>query len=439
MSEAASTPRLPANSRVRVVEESSDRLVLHVSGGGPRTRVLGWFAVVWNLFLFCFTPAAMLVGQINGAGPVWGRALFLSGFWVIGLGVACWWVRMRFTRLNLLVEPHRVALQKILFNRTKLEETELDADSKVELVESYHQNNAPVYVVAVSGADREIKFGTPLSDADKRYLVRKIRQFTRVQETEADAARRPVREFPGNCESCGSPLPKPGRDDIAVVCEHCGRSHTGTVVVTTDNVDSPVFADLDPSQLPQGSIVFADDSDPERLVLRYPAIDPQWASYALAAAVTVGVLAAGSVITIFNLIVVARGNGNLPLQIVGSLVLLVVAVVVCVRSIRRAEISLEIGPELLQRTYRWGPLPFTRYVRPQDVWQVVLTRNPHDEALIRRNRAVHWSKLLGKAPLACVVRTDEWTVPLTFGHSATTTREVAGLVRKRLRQMGYDV
>ena len=84
MSEAASTPRLPANSRVRVVEESSDRLVLHVSGGGPRTRVLGWFAVVWNLFLFCFTPAAMLVGQINGAGPVWGRALFLSGFWVIG-------------------------------------------------------------------------------------------------------------------------------------------------------------------------------------------------------------------------------------------------------------------------------------------------------------------------------------------------------------------
>src|SRR6516165_4422252 len=97
---------LPVGSRVKVIEEDHDRLVLYIPGGGKQAAALGCFAVLWNGFMCIFT-VPWLVGAFQGGGnnqpPVFVLILFLGLFWSIGLGMAWFWMKMKYERVFLLL------------------------------------------------------------------------------------------------------------------------------------------------------------------------------------------------------------------------------------------------------------------------------------------------------------------------------------------------
>ncbi len=173
-------PAVPSKSGIRIVESSAERIVLYIPGGGAAARGIGCFAFFWNTFMVVFT-LAMVFGGIQGGNQnglsILGVAAFLSLFWAVGLGMAWFWMRMKFERTFLLVERQRLVLQKVLFSRKRVDETVLTRESRAELVESYQQNEQPVYRIEVQGQERAVKFGTSLSDAEKDWLVDRLNDF----------------------------------------------------------------------------------------------------------------------------------------------------------------------------------------------------------------------------------------------------------------------
>src|SRR5262249_32651032 len=149
-------PDLPKESAIRVVESSDDRLVLFIPGGGKQTGGLGCFALVWNGFMFFFTSLAIVDLLNPGAqqkAPPAMACLLLSLFWLVGLGIGWIWIRMKFLRTFLLLERERIIIQEILFGRRKLKETILTSESRAGLVESFQQNDVPVYRIEVAGSN----------------------------------------------------------------------------------------------------------------------------------------------------------------------------------------------------------------------------------------------------------------------------------------------
>ncbi|MSR56205.1 MAG: hypothetical protein EXS05_00790 [Planctomycetaceae bacterium] len=176
-------PKPPEKSLIRVVESSGDRLVLFIPGGGKQSGVVGCFALIWNGFMGLITPA-MLVGILKDKGgdapSLWLVISFLSLFWAVGLGMEYLWLKMKYERTLLLLDRERVAVQKKFFNRKRLHETVLGPDSRAELVESYQQNDTPVYRIEVRGTPAAAKFGTALGDDEKNWLVDRINEFLGV-------------------------------------------------------------------------------------------------------------------------------------------------------------------------------------------------------------------------------------------------------------------
>lgn len=175
-----SLPAVPDKSKIRVVEATGDRLVLFIPGGGKQAAGIGCFAVFWNGFMTIFTPlmvAGLLKDDAGNAPSLWFVVPFLSLFWIIGLGMAYFWVKIKYERTLLLVDRERVAVQKTLLNRKKLVETALADDAKAELVESYQQNDVPVYRIEIRGTPAPARFGTALADEEKDWLVDRVNEF----------------------------------------------------------------------------------------------------------------------------------------------------------------------------------------------------------------------------------------------------------------------
>lgn len=438
------SPRIPTSTHLQVVEDAPDRLVVHIPGGGPQARGLGCFAVIWNLFMLCFTSLCVAFSFGQAQGPPWYFILpFLALFWAVGLGMAWFWLRMRFTRHNVLVEPERLVVQKLFFDRKSLEETAIDADSTVELVERYKQNNTPVYAVAVSGADRTIKFGTSLSDQDKRFLVHKIRLVTRLEEPTEEERQRFIRNFPGNCTACGAPLPQPEPNAVFVACQHCGRSHSGEIASAAPaGEDSVPFDDLAPSNLPPNCGIEVDDTDLQRLILQFPAFAPKWRRVSAGVAGFVALFPAVFFVVIFNMLAIFLGGPFPTLQIAGSLLIGLGLPAAAIIALRRSSVYVELDRERLHCHWKIGPLNFRRELPISEIRQVVLTRKQDDdESLIERRSAKPAIHIGPPADgLGCVVVSATQRVPLTTSaHEEATSRQVAGLVRARLREFGCHV
>ena len=159
----------PAGSRIEIHESSGERLVVFMPPGGKEARGLGCFATRWNLFMVAFTAMWVSFGPLD-----FDTLAFIALFWLIGIGLLIGWLKLKYERTLLLVEPSRVVVQHILFGRKRQKETELYSKSRATLAEAYSQNDVPVYCVAIDGKDRTIRFGTSLSNGEKDWLVDRI-------------------------------------------------------------------------------------------------------------------------------------------------------------------------------------------------------------------------------------------------------------------------
>src|SRR5262249_4502898 len=155
---------------IKVVESTNGRLVFYIAPGGKTASFLGWFSAVWCAFTGIITATA-LGGAFQAPANGHFMALPVLGiFWAVGIGMACFWLKMKYERTFLLIERERLVLQRVLFGRKRVDEMLLTPTSRAELVESYQQNDEPVYRIEVQGLQRTAKFGMSLSDEDKDWI-----------------------------------------------------------------------------------------------------------------------------------------------------------------------------------------------------------------------------------------------------------------------------
>ncbi|MFN0196325.1 MAG: hypothetical protein ACKVT0_06250, partial [Planctomycetaceae bacterium] len=164
--------RLPADSRVTILTPEPGQLLLQIPPGKSGTAwSLLIFAFIWNAIVLTIASVFFLAQQQNQAPAPWFLIPFFGIFLLVGLIVLYAGVSMKFTRTMLLLEPGRAVMQKIIFNRKSIREITLSEDARASLVESYSQNDSPIYAVSIVSGSDSLKFGTSLTPAEKDRLV----------------------------------------------------------------------------------------------------------------------------------------------------------------------------------------------------------------------------------------------------------------------------
>ncbi len=273
-------PALPAGSQIRVVEATEDRFVLYIPGGGKSATGLGCFAVAWNGAMCLFTTvvlAGTIWGKGNDAPSMLGGLAILALFWAVGLGIALFWIKMKYERTFLLVDRDRLVIQRVLFNRKRFNETRLTSDSRAALVESYQQNDSPVYRIEVPGSLGAAKLGTALADSEKDWLVDRINDFLGrggawALESPPSAQERAaaITNLPVSCKNCGAPL----SGELvrgAVTCSHCGAVFRSVVTRPEGSLPVAVVEKLVPADLPPDGPIEIDEDSPDVLQFHYAA------------------------------------------------------------------------------------------------------------------------------------------------------------------------
>lgn len=174
---------VPPPGRVECVQKDSQLIILILPGSNRVVRSLGCMAIFWLGIVATvtgmFLPVVLRGNMPGDALPF--VAIFAIVFWGAGTAMLYFWLMGRFGKTYVLVEPDRVVIRHVLFGRERLQEYPLDAASHAELVESYRQNNQPVYKVAIrTGSDVSASFGTFLSDEEKQWLVARINRHLGV-------------------------------------------------------------------------------------------------------------------------------------------------------------------------------------------------------------------------------------------------------------------
>lgn len=303
----------PTGSRVEVVEASSDRIVLALPAGGPKTRSLGIMALVWNgimswalvFLLFCSSQMALILIGLP----------FTTLFVAVGWFLAGGWIAMKFTRTNVLVTATEIATQKILFGFKDLDTTNLDGDSRARLVESFSSNDKAVYAVRVNGTDDTVSFGTALSRDDKDWIVATINDLLGTDTL--------------------APARSSGDDDAEVS-----------------------FYELDPSDLPVASVVSTLRPTPEQLILGSPSFPAdQSRTYAIVSLLVVFLLWLGVGIWHCTIPGISHTIGG------AAVLVLAAAPLVLTSFVRWGRITTTIDPNRLTTRYHIGWLGM-RFRRP---------------------------------------------------------------------------
>lgn len=382
---------LPKKSKIQVVESTPDRKVIFLPAGGGASTAIGVFALFWNGFMMIFTPAFLLGGNAGGNAPPWLVLIpFLGLFWAVGLGMIYFWIRMRFTRVYLLLESDRVVVQRVLFGNKKMTETLVGPETRAALQEAYQQNNHPVYCVAVNGTNRTEKFGTSLSDGEKDWLVDTINAFL-------------------------------GSAGVAGACEAL-LEHSG----------GEVPAALSPHELPANGQIVLEAASPERLAFRVAVLPPGKMRR------SVGRMAVTAVVLPIVMHVVLAVMGidiefllNVMLLAFPVLFALVLAAAVW------CELSVELTRDRLRTRWEvqrlgWG---YTREVPTGAITRIVVSSGPQHRRGVRNPRRGGVDDVR-----YCTVHAGAKTLSVSpLSEDPVVGRQAGGMLRYQLEQMGFRI
>ena len=444
-------PPLPEKSRIKVVEASDDRLVLYLPGGSKQAAGLGCFAAMWIGFMCVFTPPWFL-GALQGPGnnppPTLALIGFLGLFWTIGLGMAWFWAKMKYERTFLLLERHRLVVQKVLFNRKRIQETTLMPDSRADLVEAYQQNDTPVYRIEVRGQNRPAKFGTALADDEKDWIVDRINDFLDVVTVPVVPAE--VAESGGAlagavavvreaCRQCGAPL----TSDVvkgALTCRHCGAVSRVEIVVPAKALAPPIYERLDPADIPPDSAIHIDENSGEVLEFSYAAMAQsplRWIAPLIALPFSLAWYGG-----IFSFLAKAWQVPFLPVKILFTLFstpFLIVGLFPFALGLVafRGRTSVRLSADSLDCRWHVGWLKFSRSIETAAVRSVgveSMVKSAHNP----RVRGSQGSAQVGPQN-CCVARAGSKRLYLTMFQEVLVARQVASLVRTRLEHLGHTL
>jgi hypothetical protein len=444
---ALNLPPLPAGSPIKVAEATDDRLVLYIPGGGKSASGLGCFALAWNGAMCLFTAiivGGVLWGNQNDAPAGLGMLAFLGLFWAVGLGVAAFWVKMKYERTFLLIDRDRFVIQRVLFNRKRIEETHLASDSRAALVESYQQNDDPVYRIEVQGSLRAAKFGTALAQSEKDWLVDRINDFLgrrgawaletppTVQERAAA-----IGDLPTSCEKCGAPL-SGGLVKGAVTCSHCGAVFRAVVTRPEGSLPVAVVEKLIPADLPPDSPISIDEDSPDVLQFHYAAGSSSPARWLVPLFTIPFSVAWFGCVSSF--IVAAWQIPLLPIRVlfvafasfflIGGVVPLAIGLIAV-----RGRTTVRLTPVVLQCRWHAGWLGYSRSLATATIDRIGVESFPTS----RQNPRVRTTRQASgpAAGKVCVARAGEKGLYLTLFLDETASRQVAAMLRTRLEDWGH--
>ena len=417
-------PAGDSTRQVEIIERTAARLVVHIPPSVSGSGGLGFFALLWNGFMALFSTI-LFFGMRKEQGRIEiVPVLFVSLFWLIGIGLVIGWVRMRFMRLYLLLEKDRLVTQRRLF-RTTNRELLLSPASKATLEESYSVNDVPVHAVTVHGAGRKESFGTGLTPADKEFLARTINDFLGVKtESLLPLGSDTV------CAGCGVSISASTErtTDARELCEACRNQieHSGSRSLW------PPLRAGGSEDLPEGLVV--DESDPARVRIRYPLFPPSrflgivrtlglifltvWSGgvlFFLAESLRKGAIGFGMIQAIFVAFLFL-----LPVLFIGSFVM----------AFAKGTISISLTKDLVTMRWGWGPVAIQKQFLPETITACRLIRGLTSASTPRgATRPASSPK-----PFAAI-QAGGTTYPLMTLHSLEYGQKVIRLVRTSLEQV----
>jgi hypothetical protein len=176
----------PGSSKLQCRTIGTQLVIFMPPGSARGVRSLGWFALFWLSFIGVFAGIILVANGFEGEALT--AMAFLSVFWLVGFGMLYIWVRGRFGKTYVLVEADRAVRKSELFGREKFREHLLDIDSRASLVESYRENERPVYAIEISASGGNLRFGTFLTVDEKDWLVERINHHLARSSPTAQAA-----------------------------------------------------------------------------------------------------------------------------------------------------------------------------------------------------------------------------------------------------------
>ena len=392
---------VPAGSKLEIIEETADSLVVLIPAGGKRANSIGWFAIIWNAITLAVGGVFVFAGFQDGDFDLVAM-LFVLGvlslFQLIGLVMIYAWVRMTFTHTILAIRPDRIDVQYTLFNRSWIDGCDLNETSKADLIEVYRENDRPVNCVGVNGildgTEKTVKFATALNASEKAWLKSRIDAFLRQPA-------------------------HPLGDQLAQFGFSLAEANTSAI--------EPIA----PSDLPPDSGIIIESARPGELSLSLPIVEYPFVRWGISLVIvgweliwTAGVLGA---------LLLGAQEGGAPIALIvggfmllGSLIPLLVVLFVLFGKlfihIDRSEISVRC---------RWIRTVWSKSMPTEEVTGVGLASST--------SRAKGRQSNAGTSFPVCVVTSHETAFPLTLLQRKKTAKEVAGLVTYQLHQFGISV
>ncbi|MCA9053140.1 MAG: hypothetical protein KDA75_04850, partial [Planctomycetaceae bacterium] len=346
---------LPDDSRIEIIEQTPERLVVHLPPGGSSTAGIGCFALFWNGFMCVFTPPWFFAMAHGDGPPLFFIVPFLVIFWGVGLGMAYAWFRMKYTRTYLLLEPERFAVQTQRLKRKSMEAAPLISDSRARLVESYKMNEVPVHRIDLPAEGRVFRFGTHLSEPEKQWLAGQINEF--LGHNSADG----LGELPSFCWSCGASLENVDFDRIdaeSVECPQCGET-SERLPAREPTVERDIEIPKVPaSGPPPESAVRIVTDRPDELIFELPLLpDGKVRRWIARTAITIGAVWCGIAGTVLAREFFPAQGGIRWLEVVLRLIPFLpgLAVLLAGLLLRRARITVRVTREWLNVRYHLGP------------------------------------------------------------------------------------
>ncbi len=409
--------------QVEIIERSATRLVAHLPPSTSGSGGLGFFVILSNGFMLVFTGVGGAILRQKGGGVELLPLIFVGVFWLVGIGMAIGWVRMRFTRLYLLLERDRLVVQRKLF-RTTNSELLLGPEAQASLSESYAMNDIPVYAVTIQGADRQESFGVGLQSSDKEFLAREINQFLGVEKPVLIASHADT-----VCPGCGAVRPgnrKSSKSEPAF-CNACQlkAEQSGTQSLW------PALRANSSEELPAGLEV--DETDPDRVVITWPLIPPSGFQRVATSMVTViALLWSGMVLWITIQSVMQAGGVQQASTVLMGLAFLipVLLIVGVIQALKWGRITISLSREYVRMSWGWGPVTIRKQFLPEAITACCIIGSKSGEEASRSGRTTNASPVAFPA-----LQAGGTPYPLITFHGVAYGQKVIRLVRTYLEQV----
>ena len=439
----------PLDSRIEIIEAANDRLMLSIPPGGKRSRSLGCFALIWtSISVVVLVAMLFVVMQEKQRFPV-AAALIPGGFVLIGIVMTVIWIRMKFTRGYLFLEPERAVMQTILFNKKKNAEVQLNESSRAKLVESYSENDVPVYRIELGGFGKTISFGTAWDRPAKDWYVEAVNSFLAWHHNNY-----PSNSIEGDANTESNPSDREAK--IVQNCPACEQrteliTEAGSSVSTGDCrcqqcgcrliVDAGKISEALPLQLISPDELRADTpfqiekTGVKEWLLTVKMNQSKDAATGGGCLLVIGIMWEGFVL--FWSWGAAQAPGffkyvmlcfSLPFHVVG------IAMLALGLYAFFGRFRLLLGRDESWGRWSLGPIRYTKRFRAESVTEVKLVHG----ALLKsaKNRSRNDRASSQSEEFSCILMAAGKKIPVTHGNSSEESRLAAGLVRYCLDDLG---